>query len=94
MSKKSNEFVIHVTQQYDYRYQSDKRDEIISSLKMAYISLMKLNLPIYGIDAKDLKSWTTTEKDKIKGRSRIPGKEFLIESEEIIAKSANDKISI
>jgi serum/glucocorticoid-regulated kinase 2 len=90
LSKKSNEFVIHVTQQYDYRYQSDKRDEIISSLKMAYISLMKLNLPIYGIDAKDLKSWTTTEKDKIKGRSRIPGKEFLIESEEIIAKSAND----
>lgn len=47
---------------------------------MAYISLMKANLPIYGIDDKDLKKVTTTEKDKIKGKSRIPGKEFLIDS--------------
>lgn len=36
LSKKSNEFVIHVPEQYDYRYQSDHREEIISSLKMSY----------------------------------------------------------
>jgi serum/glucocorticoid-regulated kinase 2 len=78
--KKSTEFVIHVPEQYDYRYQSEKRDEVIQCLQMAYISLMKANLPIYGIDDKDLKKVTTTEKDKIKGKSRIPGKEFLIDS--------------
>jgi tRNA A-37 threonylcarbamoyl transferase component Bud32 len=57
---------------------------------MAYISLMKLNLPIYGINAKDLKNYTTTEKDKLKGKSRIPDKEYLLGSEEIIVKTAND----
>lgn len=73
LAKKSTEFVIHVPEQYDYRYQSDKRDEIIQSIKMAYISLMKTDLPIYGLDVKDLKSYTTTERDKIKNKSRIPG---------------------
>lgn len=86
LSKKSQEFVIHVPEQYDYRYQSEKREEIIQSLKMAYISLMKTNLPIYGIDSKDLKSITTTEKDKIKGKSRIPDKKYQIEAEEVIVK--------
>ncbi len=91
LSKKSNEFVIHVPEQYDYRYQSEHRDEIIQSLKMAYISLMKTNLPIYGIDAKDLKSFTTTEKDKIKGKSRIPSDKFLMETEEVIVKEENSE---
>lgn len=86
LSKKSHEFVIHVPEQYDYRYQSDHRDEIIQSLKMAFISAMKSNLPIYGIDSKDLKNFTTTEKDKIKGKSRIPDKKYLMETEEITIK--------
>ncbi|CAI2363739.1 unnamed protein product [Moneuplotes crassus] len=91
LSKKSNEFVIHVPEQYDYRYQSEHREEIIQSLKMAYISLMKTNLPIYGIDAKDLKNFTTTEKDKIKGKSRIPGEKYLMETEEVIVKEENSE---
>lgn len=53
---------------------------------MAYISVMKTNLPIYGIKAKDLKSYTTTEKDKVKGKSRIPTKENLLQDEDIIEK--------
>jgi len=32
LAKKSCEFVIHVPEQYDYRYQSERRDEIIMSL--------------------------------------------------------------
>ena len=91
LSKKSNEFVIHVPEQYDYRYQSENRDEIIQSLKMAFISLMKSNLPIYGIDTKDLKNFTTTEKDKIKGKSRIPDKKYLMEAEEISIKEENSE---
>lgn len=90
LNKKCNELVIHVPEQYDYRYQTDKRDEIIQSLKMAYISMMKENLPIYGIDAKDLKHYTTTEKDKYKGKSRIPGKEYLLKQENIFTPSEED----
>ena len=79
LNKKCSEFVIHVPEQYDYRYQFEKYDEIIQCIRMAYISLMKEDLPMYGIDAKDLKAYTTTEKDKFRGKSRIPGKEYLLE---------------
>lgn len=81
--------MIHVPEQYDYRYMSDKREEVINCLKMAYISIMKVNLPIYGINSKDLKSYTTTEKDKIKGKSRIPGNSFLLDAEKVIQKDTS-----
>lgn len=43
------EFVIHVKDDYDYRMKSKMRDEIIEILKLAYITLKKKNLPIYGV---------------------------------------------
>ena len=39
---------------------------------MAYSSRLKRNLPIYGLKNKDLREFTTTEKDSAKGISRIP----------------------
>ena len=39
---------------------------------MAYTSKLKVNLPIYGIKNKDLREFTTTEKDVDKMISRIP----------------------
>jgi hypothetical protein len=39
---------------------------------MSYASKVKTNLPIYGIKNKDLREFTTTEKDVEKGISRIP----------------------
>lgn len=39
---------------------------------MIFISCMKKNLPIYGIKNKHLSQFTTTEKDRDKGISRIP----------------------
>lgn len=41
-------------------------------IKMAYTSRCKQNLPIYGIKNKDLREFTTTEKDRDKGISRMP----------------------
>jgi hypothetical protein len=41
-------------------------------IKLAYTSRCKRNLPIYGIKNKDLREFTTTEKDRDKGISRIP----------------------
>lgn len=32
-------------------------------IKQAYIKLFNKNLPVYGVNAKDLKDYTTTEKD-------------------------------
>jgi hypothetical protein len=41
-------------------------------LKVGYAAKKKANIPIYGIKQKDLREFTTTEKDLEKGLSRIP----------------------
>lgn len=42
-------------------------------IKMAYLSIVKENLPIYGIaKAKQLIDFCTSEKDVSKGISRVP----------------------
>ncbi len=48
------------------------RDKIIQVIKIAYTAKKKRNLPIYGIKSKDLREFTTTEKDLERGISRIP----------------------
>ena len=69
----STEFVIHVKKEHDYRMKSkEHRNEIFNTLKMAYISIMKMNLPIYAVKCKQLKDFSTTEKDVIKGITRKP----------------------
>lgn len=56
----------------------NRRDEIIQSLKLAFISATKQDIPIYGIKSKDLREYTTTDKDIEKGKSRIPDKSVSI----------------
>jgi hypothetical protein len=46
--------------------------------------MVKLNLPIFGIKSKDMKEYTTTEKDVVKGISRIPLNLARIYEEDII----------
>lgn len=62
-----NEFTLHIPTEYDYRFHSDKRDEIIDLLKIRFIEMKKENLPIYGINKGTLKEYTTTEKDMKRG---------------------------
>ena len=69
-----NEFTLHVNSEYDYRFVSDKREEIIKTLKQIYADKNQINLPIFGVTNKNLNDFTTTEKDKNKGVSRFPPK--------------------
>ena len=50
-----NEFAIHIKTAYDYRFVSERRDEIIDILKQRYIQLRMQNLKLYGIPKGDLK---------------------------------------
>lgn len=71
--KESKEFVIHVKNDYDYRMSSELREQIFTVIKMAYLSIEKKNLPIYGLPkVKTLEDFTTTEKDLSRGISRMP----------------------
>ena len=64
------------------------RDKIISVIKLAYTSRCKQNLPIYGIKNKDLREFTTTEKDRDKGISRIPLALARLREEDILEEEA------
>jgi len=71
--KESKEFVIHVKNDYDYRMSSELREQIFTVIKMAFLSIEKKNLPIYGLPkVKTLEDFTTTEKDLSRGISRMP----------------------
>jgi len=49
MEYQSGEFVVHVKDEYDYRFQSDKRDEIFQVIKEAFLKIYGVELSIYGI---------------------------------------------
>ena len=74
----STQFVIHVVPDNVFRFKSDKIDEIIEMIKIAYVSLMHKNLSIFGIEAKDLKDFK-----KIKKEFKLLEDHNLIKDEEV-----------
>jgi len=49
------------------------------------------NLPIFAVTNKTLTDFTTTEKDKKRGVSRFPPKQFRIKDEDIIKEEESKK---
>lgn len=66
------EFTLHVNTEYDYRFTSDRRDEIMNIIKTTYAERNGINLPIFGVPKTNLSEFTTTEKDKNRGTSKFP----------------------
>ena len=46
------EFIVHVKDEYDYRFICEERDELFEALKQCYFNIMNDNLPIYGVPSK------------------------------------------
>ncbi len=67
---KSLEFVLHVPDEYDYRFAANRRDVIINYAKKIHINLTGKNLPIFGVHLQNLKDFTQTRVEKM---SRMPG---------------------
>lgn len=53
-SSNTREFTIHLPEEYDYRYLSQRRDAIIDILKRRWFDIKKQNLPMFGTANKDL----------------------------------------
>jgi len=84
-----NEFTLHVPSEYDYRFHSDKRDDVIDILKLRYLEMKRENLPIFGINKSTLKDYTTTEKDMKKGQTRYPSPSLRLREEDLIKEDAS-----
>ncbi len=83
------EFTVHVPSTYDYRFSSQRREDILDLLKKLYIIEKNSNCPVFLVDAKDLEAYTTTEKDMKKSLSRFPTSNLLCPEENLI-KDADD----
>ena len=70
---------MHVDDEYDYRFDSPKREEIFTHLKRNYYAVTKKFLPIYSVPGK-LQQYLTNPKDQFDMRSTtgaLPPDEYL-----------------
>ena len=78
----SNEFVVHVKNEYDYRFDSDQRADIFEAIKYICWKHNSTNLPVYGVPER-LKEHHTSKKDILDGHEIRPGEQFRIRKEDI-----------
>ena len=83
--------MVHVYKDFDYRLVSIRKEEFINCLKMAVISVSKENLTLFGVKVKDLSKFTTTDSGAVKGKSRRPGEEYRMDSENVLIVTENSK---
>ena len=78
----NKEFIVHVKDEYDYRFVCDLREELFEQLKSCYFNLMNQNLPIYGVPGK-LKEFATSKKDIKNGNEKLPPETWILKAEDI-----------
>lgn len=59
-----------------------RRNQALKFLERQYFDLTGANLKIFGISTKILKDYVTSERDYLRGISRMPGPEFRLWEED------------
>jgi tRNA A-37 threonylcarbamoyl transferase component Bud32 len=86
------EFVLHVPTEYDYRYASDQRENIIKTISERYAIITGKNLPLYGVPHLYLKDFVTSKSDIKKNFIRIPEEGFRIREQDKTYEESKDNI--
>ena len=76
------EFIIHVKNDYDYRFISEQYLEIKQCLKYLYHQIVGKNLPVYKVSGSKLKEYETSKKDLRNGRDVVPEERFRDKGED------------
>jgi serum/glucocorticoid-regulated kinase 2 len=94
VSEMSSEFVLHVRDEYDYRYSSpDKRDKILTTIcKAYYMNITNKPLIFFFKDDINLIQYTTTEDDKKKGEMRMPKEDATQMDEDALQQKIQETI--
>lgn len=87
---------MHVPLEYDYRFETKKREQIIDLLKRLWFNIHGENMPLFGIPKphKDLRDFTTTEKDMKRKQSRHPTNDYRLLAEDIFEVSGPSSGSV
>jgi len=63
----------------------NRREEIMDVIKRVFYVMKQTNCPVYHATSKDLKDYTTTEKDMKRGSSRFPPPNLRKTEEDLFA---------
>jgi len=74
---------------YDYRFTTEKREEILDVLKRCFYIKKQKNVPMFYATSKDLREFTTTEKDMKKEIARFPTPNYRTNEEDLFDESAS-----
>ena len=85
MKKDVLEFIVHVKDEYDYRFECGDQGQISSifdACKHTYYKMTGANLPVYGVP-NTLKEFGTSKKDNAAGLNVIPTAQYRLKSEDL-----------
>ena len=76
------EFVVHVKDQYDYRFDSDSRRAIFDAVKFHYWKTNKSNIPVFEVP-DSLKDYHTSKNHQGRGVDVLPPEKYIVSDENI-----------
>ena len=82
LEKGNDEFIVHVQDQYDYRFICEVRDELFEQIKACYFRIMNSNVPVFGVPDK-LKEFETSKKDVKAGVEKMPPDDARLKDEDL-----------
>jgi len=94
MSERSSEFVIHVKDEYDYRYSSPQRDKIFLMILKSYEMNAKKPLNFFYRQDLDLHGFTTIEDDMRSGILRMPTDNPILMDRKSFLRRARSKLTL
>ena len=80
--KRQTSFIVHVSSEYDYQFDSEQRDDIFKQIKYYYWLIMKKNLPIYAVN-DSIDEFATKKTDIQKDREVQPLENARVRTEDI-----------
>lgn len=94
VSKIGKEFVLHVPDEYDYRYSSSEHlDDVLEMICKAYCDTMKHKLAFFFKEELSLEAYCTTKGDKKKALLRMPTEGGLSLDLESLSRILHEKTS-
>ena len=87
----TKQFIVHVPSEYDYRLESEMRDDVMNIIKLVHHATQGTNIPIYHCEKNELKEFTTSKYDKMSGKSRFPPESMRSYEEDLFDDHGNKR---
>ena len=90
--KRATSFIVHISNEYDYQFDSDDRDDIFNQIKYYSWKMKGRNLPIYAVE-DSIDEFATKKTDIQKDREVQPMENSRVKAEDIYPETAQTAVS-